>query len=111
MNIGISSLIFLSVLLHTGLSNITLKSPEQYKDIIFDQHGQRGKLDYSLSLFGNVDYLREDDVQIVLPQPGNELGCDHFNLDKNKIQGKFAILLKRGKCTFTKKSLNAKLVC
>ena len=104
------SIFILMALLHLRQANIVLKSPEQYKNVISDQHGQKGKLDYSLSLFGNIDYLREDDVQIVLPQPGNELGCEHFNLDKSRIKGKFALLLKRGKCTFTKKSLNAKLV-
>ncbi len=34
------------------------------------------QLDYTLSVFGDIDYLHMDKIELVLPDPKNKYGCE-----------------------------------
>lgn len=100
-----------SLLLSGVLSQISISSPESLKKKLKFPGLKQGELIYNISMFGDVDYSQKRKIEIILPQQNNTYGCD--NLFSPKLTSKkthFAFLLKRGKCPFSKKAINAKLV-
>lgn len=92
-------------------TQISIISPQSLKNQIKFPNLEQGELIYNISMFGDVDYSEKREMEIILPQENNQYGCD--NLFTPKLTSKkthFGFLLKRGKCPFSKKAINAKLV-
>lgn len=102
--------ITLSMLIAFTVSKIRLIEPQEYASHVKDENGVEGDIDYSISMFGNIDYLRDDEIQIIMPPETNSYGCKPLSHPGEHIKGKYAYLLRRGICPFAKKSLHAKLV-
>lgn len=100
----------LLILLSITQSKIRLIEPAEYISEIKDEVGSPGELDYSVSMFGDIDYLREDEVEVILPPETNPYGCKEIGHTNSSSTARFAYLFKRGICPFTKKSHIAKLV-
>ena len=90
-------------------SKIRLIEPQEYRNSVTDDQGNKGDIDYSVSMFGDIDYLRDDEVEVILPPVTNQFGCEPLSPPKS-ISTRYAYLFKRGECTFTKKASNARLV-
>ena len=108
-NYANKALLILTIALRIS-AKIRLIEPVDNIREVRNESGQLGELDYSVSMFGDIDYLRDDEVELVLPPASNPYGCEPLTNPRLQVEGRFAFLLKRGKCTFTKKSTHAKLV-
>ena len=98
-----------SLILYAVKPTIRLIEPSEYRNNVMNEQGHKGELDYSISMFGYIDYLKDYEVEVVTPPESNEYGCKPLDYPTN-VSGRFAFLFKKGECTFTKKALNAKLV-
>jgi hypothetical protein len=61
-------------------------------------------------MFGDIHYSEFQNLEVLLPEIGNNYGCEELYTPKLAKKQQFAFLLKRGKCSFSKKAHNAKLV-
>lgn len=91
-------------------AKIRLIEPNENIMEIRNESGQLGELDYTVSMFGDIDYLRDDKIELLIPSASNSYGCEPLSDSRLQVESRYAFLLKRGKCTFTKKSTHAKLV-
>lgn len=58
----------------------------------------------SLARFGEIDYRKQEEYEVVLPPTGFEDGCEFLEFAKRPSSKKIAILFKRGNCPFSKKA-------
>ncbi len=78
------------------------------KNLIFDSEDENGIIDYSLSIFGEIDYMRTDTVELLLPGNINSFGCNNLYSRYFFSKGKYAFLLEEGGCPLSKKGMNTK---
>lgn len=66
-----------------------------------------GGIHFVLSFFGNLLYNQRTVVQIVIPSEDNEFGCDEHVRPKDLLINQFVLLVRRGSCTYAKKTYEA----
>lgn len=74
---------------------------------LMDSLGENGAIDYVVSTFGELLYSEHVIVQLVSPPASNEHGCNPLTTPKEYINKRFAWILKRGVCTYSKKAYEA----
>lgn len=88
-------------------SNLEVVSPESLKSS-FVSNSTPGSITYTVSTFGNIPYTDKEYIKIMAPQKNNESGCENLEKPKNDLDiGKFAWLVERGDCTYSKKAFIA----
>lgn len=66
-----------------------------------------GKLNYVTSTFGELLYSERLLINLVMPPPTNIEGCNSFTAPQGFEGRRYAWLLKRGTCTYSKKAFEA----
>lgn len=96
-------------LLLTQIQNkIEILEPLTLRNQILNETNEVGMIDYSLSLFGEVDYLRTDKIELLLPDDNNFNGCENLYKNSYMFKSNYAFLLGEEDCPLTKKALNTK---
>ena len=93
------------------LSNIVVENPKSLKDQIWLRNSKlpkkrtQGQMDYSIANFGKIDFLKKEKMKVIV-QSSNLNGCAPFDpIPSQKMP--FALLMKRGDCTFSLKTHHA----
>lgn len=87
--------------------NIEVLAPESLRSR-FNANGKAGSITYTVSTFGNIPYNEREPIELLAPQQGNEFGCRNLEKPKNASDiGKYAWLVERSECTYSKKSFIA----
>ena len=91
-------------------AQITVVEPAFLSNLIKNDTLPQGSIRYNISMFGDIHYSEFQNLEVLLPEVGNAYGCEELYTPKLAKKQQFAFLLKRGKCSFSKKAHNAKLV-
>lgn len=90
--------------------NTTIKiiTPKDLIEKISDFEEHPGRLEYSTSLFGDIDYRTKSLYQIFTVDSVN--GCDPIisDMGEQTTQTRVAYIMKRGDCTFSRKVYNVR---
>lgn len=89
---------------------ITVLEPASLSKLINIQGMPHSSIPYNISMFGEIHYSQFQNLEVLLPDIGNLFGCEELYTPKLSKKQQFAFILKRGKCPFSKKAHNAKLV-
>lgn len=93
----------LLLLISLTLAKVMILEPRSLADSI----GENGTIDYVVSTFGELLYSEHVIVHLATPPASNEYGCNPLTTPKEFINKRFAWVLKRGVCTYSKKAFEA----
>jgi len=100
---------FMHLLLLLGFvtANLEISFPDDLKSQ-FNSEGDVGSITYTVSTFGNIPYTEKEYIELYLPSTDNLFGCNNLEKPKNAgNHGKYAWLVQRSECTYSKKAFIA----